>query len=252
MLLKPQMNLLNKHILAALTSEERHVQNALSHEMRTPLAVIMGYADALQEELEGSHKELLQPIIDSAHRLESVIGSLLEYESPVLERSHETTTYSVASTVNKVVNRYRDEARKKSIAVHVEIRGSDWLADSHEHLLDRSVSRLLENALKFTETGEINVAMSSRADSFIISLEDTGIGLKEGGSDLFAAFTQGSTGLTRAYGGLGLGLYLVRRSAEAMGGSISLKNRTENGAVCGAVATLEIARNLPLQTKRAA
>jgi len=246
------MKLVKKNISkasgASVSVKNIDVRNALSHELRTPLAVIQGYADLLKEELEGDKDHLLQPIIESAGRLTSVIDNILEYESAPEDQRSDAMSCSVLDVVQNAVQRLSSSAQEKGIKMQLEIKGSDWKAITHEHHLDKAVIRLLDNAIKFTQAGSVRIVLDSTAVSFSITIEDSGVGIGSSSVDLFAPFAQGSSGLSREFSGLGLGLHLVQRAANMMGGTVSLADRPEGGAR----AQLKIARNLTSEFRKAA
>jgi signal transduction histidine kinase len=211
---------------------------SMSHELRTPLNAIIGYSDLLQEEAEDlDQTELIpdiQKIKSSGQHLLALINNVLDLskiEAGKIELHLER--FNVADMVQDVVTIVQPLAQKNGNVLRVD------LADNLGHMqadltkVRQSLLNLLGNATKFTEKGTITLTVEKQpslveaGDAGFISFKvsDTGIGLTPAQIErLFQAFTQAEVGITRKYGGSGLGLVISRHFCRLMGGDISVSS----------------------------
>ena len=243
-----QMKLVNRHIDSIEAQRRKNLRSLLSHELRTPLAIIDGYAQSLRQELNGEHASLVQPILQYSARLGAVITSILEYESPTTASELEATDCTITSVIQNSVDRLRPVAELNGNRLEFVYGDANWEVHSFTQLIESACMHLIENAIKFTNNGLVSVKVKAVDDTFVVIVEDTGIGIGEGNEDLFAPFVQRSTGLNRQYDGLGLGLHLCAQAAELLRGHVTLENRAEKGAI----ATLVLARSVAMSVKRVA
>ena len=202
----------------------------MSHEVRTPVAAMMGFADLLENEL--SHKlraHLVRRLRANGHAVLSVLGDLLDLarlETNKIELTLERV--SVGEVIDEVVASAELQARAKGVGVRValprETQESLW---TDRFRLRQILVNLLSNAVKFTGAGGIVVSarVESAADGggWVIDVADTGIGIAEDRHQhVFELFEQADPSIARIYGGVGLGLALSRRLAEQLGGSLIL------------------------------
>ncbi len=242
------MKLVNRHIDSIEAQRRKNLRSLLSHELRTPLAIIDGYAQSLRQELNGEHASLVQPILEYSARLGSVITSILEYESPTAASELEATDCTVTSVIGNLTDRLRPVAELHGNHLEFVHGDANWEVYSYKQLIESACMHLIENAIKFTSNGLVTVTLKAVDDTIVVTVEDTGIGIGDGNEDLFAPFVQRSTGLSRKYEELGLGLHLSAQAAELLRGRVTLENRAEKGAI----ATLVLARSVAMSGKRVA
>lgn len=210
-------------------NEERiHV---LSHELRTPLAVISGYAQVLDEELTGEQKQLVHPILENVERLQQVISSIIDWEVEVPTGAAVRSNCCVRSIVDRAIEKQSALAEAKNIPINVHAVDGKVAAYIASSSLESSVNQLLHNALKFSDSGSIEIQIDGNPQQVCIRIKDCGPGISDTSGQLFEPFVQGSRGLNRKHDGLGLGLALVKKETARLGGSISLSNRPSGGAV---------------------
>jgi signal transduction histidine kinase len=217
--------------------------NAISHELRTPLSPILGYAEIL---LSGGMGSLpagaargIQAIADSGKRLLGLIESLLAFirldqGNVALSREPVEMTALAASTVEAF--RARAAERRLTLAVDVPAELPSVLADPQE--LATALSHLMDNATKFTSAGG-TVTVRARAvagpggqPGIEIAVQDTGIGIPpELHGQIFERFYQADSSLTRQYGGVGIGLAVVKQIVEAHGSRIEVESAADKGAI---------------------
>jgi two-component system sensor histidine kinase KdpD len=218
--------------------------NAVSHDLRTPLATIIASADSLRlsdvkwtdEEIE----DFAAAIGQEAHRLNRIVGNLLD-----LSRIEGGTMrpdkgwHDIASLVNDVISRLRPETAGRNILVDVP----DELPPVHLDYIeiDQVLSNLIENAIKYSPEGApVRIGVRARDNRVQVRVDDQGSGIPpQAMSRLFDPFYRGELGAARPKG-VGLGLAVAKGLVEAHDGRIWAKNRPDGGASFGF--------DLPLET----
>lgn len=219
----------------------------LSHELKTPLAIISGYSEMLEEEAGHDLEHLTRPIRNAIGRMQHVVESLIEYEkarisSPGRERtsvpapraagSRIPLDHLIGRTIQKVQRRHAEAA----IHVLVQVTDSVSLPTDVGDALANALNHVLDNAFKFSRSA-VRLTTTERNGRLSIDVRDDGPGLPESSVAVFAPFEQGTRGLSREQSGLGMGLFLAKRSLGHVSGSITLRS---NGKEAGATATLSV------------
>ncbi len=231
-----------EHARAAAEAADRFkstIFTNLSHELRTPLTAILGYADIICEEAEDEMLEHAEIIRDSGHRLLRTLTDVLDLarlDRLALPGADDALSapepLDAVAIVRDAVAQHADRAAAKGIALRL---GADapTIAIVHEpDALGRLAAILIENAVKFTEHGEVRVSLHSAADFFALRVQDTGLGMSEAFlAEAFEPFRQESDGHDRTFEGTGLGLTLARRLAGRMGGEIRVWSRRGEGSL---------------------
>ncbi|MCZ7555179.1 MAG: tetratricopeptide repeat protein [Bacteroidia bacterium] len=203
---------------------------SISHEIRTPLNVIMGYVSvlfaALVERISTGEKEYFEKIDLAVRRLTRTVDQLLSLS--ILESGGyalEPEYLDICALVEQLVDETRSIAEDKKIPVTFRAPDRSVFIRADKYSVSQALRNLLDNAVKFTDEGEITVTISVREPDVIINVADTGIGISESYlRQLYVAFTQENVGYTRPYDGLGLGLTLTKRYVDANNGGITVKS----------------------------
>jgi PAS domain S-box-containing protein len=212
----------------------------MSHELRTPLNGIIGFTELLSNtNLDSLQKEYIQNANSSAHSLLQIINDILDFskiEANKLELEEVET--NILSLLEHVLDIVKYSASKKNIELLLDVDPTVPEILCIDPLrLKQVLINLISNAIKFTDTGEVEISLhfqpNGRSDYgfFTFSFKDTGIGIsEENQKKLFQAFSQADTSITRNFGGTGLGLVITKSLLEKMGSTIQFTSELEKGS----------------------
>jgi CheY-like chemotaxis protein len=213
---------------------------SLNHEIRTPLSGIMGMLDLLLETgLDEDQRDYLNAARLCAESLSELLNSSLEYAA--LEAGQiglEETEFSVKEMLEAALAQQRPKADLKQLRLRLTLdAGLPETLVGDASRLRELLGHLINNAIKFTHAGSVDVrvsmrtTVSQRPDLLIAEVRDTGIGIPSDKLDsIFDSFHPGESGLARAYPGLGLGLALAQKLAKIMGGRILVESQPGVGS----------------------
>jgi signal transduction histidine kinase len=228
-------------LLRSLFEEARAANDAktaflatLSHELRTPLAALTGYGELLEDEVPGplgpAQKEMVGRLRAVAHHLTVLIEEMLtfaalESRTPGAPIEVRRDAVDIAELLQQLAALVEPLARAKGLVVTVGMAGGLPALESDPAKLQQILLNLVSNAIKFTEQGEVRVRARPVPGGIAVDVADTGVGIAEADRPrLFRAFGQLDEPIRRRQGGTGLGLYLSRRLAELLGGSIEFSS----------------------------
>lgn len=208
----------------------------ISHEVRTPLNVILGYSDLLVstggERLSEEEREFLQAIKDSGDRLIHLIDDLLDIS---LIEADKTVLNKVPclgdELVQKAVREIHLAAKKKRLKVdcRLQVEKVEILVDGPRY--QQALGNILQNAVKFTREGGITITTDVKEGWYQVSVKDTGVGIREDFKPyLFTLFRQAEEGYGRSFEGAGLGLSISHRLIKAMDGHIEVESQEGKGS----------------------
>lgn len=205
----------------------------VSHEIKTPLAVIQNNAELLCMEhlTEENRKESIETILQAAKRLANLITNMLKLnklEKQTIKPAPQT--YDLCAQLCECALQFEDIWEKKKIEFEVDIEERTWI-EADEGLLELVWTNLLSNALKFTpEGGMVTLSQKSEENGITVSVADTGCGMDEQTRKrIFEKFYQGDT--SHATEGNGLGLALVKRILQLSDGNIFVESSAGKGTI---------------------
>jgi PAS domain S-box-containing protein len=201
----------------------------LSHELRTPLTAILGWAGLLRSVKldDETAANAIETIERNARSQKQLIDDLLDASRIITGKLRlEARPTPLAPVVEAAVESMRPAARSKGIELNVTLDGGALVVAGDPERLQQIVWNLLSNALKFTpREGRVEVALTREGGGALISVSDTGVGIAPEFLPLvFERFRQADASTTRAYGGLGLGLSIVRHLVGLHGGRVSAES----------------------------
>ena len=205
----------------------------ISHEVRTPLTVIIGFAEILESELEAPIAGRASTIKQYGKQLSRTLQAttqLSELESGTyVVRKQEI---NVVPIVRSVMQSYESDAQCSSVKIVDEVPQQAVYAWADQEALSQVVANVLDNAIKFNKTGgEVHVRVeTTKVGQVRIVVNDTGIGIsQEALPRIFDAFRQESEGTTRTYEGIGVGLTIAKKLVDQMEGAITVKSEKGEG-----------------------
>lgn len=205
----------------------------ISHETRTPLTTILGFAEILEEEVGDSQREFVHLIQQGGKRLLNTLMSIIDLAR--LESSSfrfEPKRFDVAAVILDACLLLKPLALEKGISLEICVPDEPVIAHLDTSAVERTVSNLVTNAIKFTSEGRVTVSLEADDTDVLIHVADTGVGISaEFMPYLFDEFKQESEGLSRVHEGSGLGLPITKRLVELMKGNIMADSEKGHGSV---------------------
>jgi PAS domain S-box-containing protein len=208
----------------------------VSHDVRTPLTAVVGYADLLEEGLFGPLNEgqadAVAQISASADRLLDLLDQVLDLsriEADRLELAPEPV--DLLELLGTIRLEFAARAAAKGIGLVVEAPAALPKIEADPLRLRQIFLNLVGNAVKFTERGGVRIRAHAAAGRVEVAVVDTGVGIsREVLPQVFDEYAQGGPGTTASYGGTGLGLAIARRLVELHGGTIGVESRSGAGS----------------------
>lgn len=225
---------LNK--LAELNQLKSNFISNVSHELRTPLTHIRGYLDLMNEgmlgELNAEQATALDVMLRSEARLEELIEKMIQFS---LEATGQFTLqmkpFSLCEVVNLALRQAKLKATNRTVTLHIDLGTQDYQVRIDHEKIQWVIMELVDNAIKFTPPGgSVSIKIEKKPAVAVLHVADTGIGISpERFSEIFEPYHQLDGSSTRRYGGIGLGLALVKKIIEAHGSAVEVASTPEKG-----------------------
>jgi two-component system phosphate regulon sensor histidine kinase PhoR len=208
--------------------------NIAAHELRTPLAILMGHAELLLSDVEdATTKERLQIIVRNAVRLRGLIDALLDMRH--LQRGEarlQIEAFDLRELIEDALQDFVPTARSKALDISVVIPPDLSTIESDREKTLYALTNLVDNAIRFTpREGKIGIDVVANTEEIEVSVWDTGVGIaKEEFERIFQPFYQIEESLTREHEGLGMGLAIAKGMVERCGGQIWVESTLGKGS----------------------
>jgi signal transduction histidine kinase len=209
--------------------------STVSHDLRSPLTLMRGYATMLEMvgELNGQQQGYVRKMISGVENMSRLVSNLLDLGRIEIGVGLEVEDVSVLDILERVSGALQMQAAQKEIILDVQIaKDIPHAVQADQALLHQAVYNLVENAIKYTpEGGRVTLRTRTLTDGLVFEIVDTGIGVEADDLPrLFEKFYRGKQREARAQHGSGLGLAIVRSIAESHGGRVWVESTTGRGS----------------------
>lgn len=199
----------------------------MSHEFRTPMISIIGYAEILRDELENHElHDIAENVYSGGKRLTNALNAVLDIakiESGELELKIEKLNLRLV--IDEVAANFKESAKNKGLILNCEYEESEYLLNIDKRLVEDIIANLIDNAVKYTDKGEVVIKPFSQDGYTGFHVVDSGIGIPgDRLAQIFEPFRQADEGTSRSYEGVGLGLTITKSFVEHLGGNITVNS----------------------------
>ena len=202
----------------------------VSHELRTPLTAIKGYVETLEEEVDKKGRRYVEVIKRNTERLIAIVQDLLLLSELEEKESLEIEKVNIKEIVENVIRISEHKLKEKKLDFRVNIENDIPPLRADFFKLEQMFVNLIDNAIKYTEKGEISVSAKHDQEKIIIEIKDTGIGIpKEHLNRIFERFYVVDKSRSRKLGGTGLGLSIVKHIVILHKGKIDVESTAGAG-----------------------
>lgn len=210
----------------------------VNHELRTPLNAIIGMGEYLRENAANDElSQVANDLLQSGKRLSKTMTDILELSDiENTSKGQKNAAVNPENLAKTVIADFKELISAKGLSVEIVNYANDQTLTTNEYLIQKILHALIENAIKFTDSGGIKIEMLRELwagqPTFSFRVQDSGIGISsEELKHIFDAFRTGEEQLSRGYEGLGIGLTLARKYTELLHGQISVDSRIGHGSI---------------------
>ncbi len=203
-----------------------------SHHLRTPIAIMEGNLDLIKDSVVNENaKQFVENLSQGIDRLKKLTEELLAISSMEAGQVLTTEEVNLHEIILPIIDVFDQKAKAKGIHLVRQITSqSNLKIRANPNLLTMAFSNLLDNALRFTQEGEVIISVQNARDRATIQVKDTGIGIKEEElNNLFTKFHRGTSSLTSEYQGVGLGLFMSKLIVDKHDGKLTLSSKPNQG-----------------------
>ncbi|MFN4227171.1 MAG: sensor histidine kinase [Candidatus Ratteibacteria bacterium] len=218
---------------------KKEIVSNISHELKTPLTVIKGYLETIYDEVDDKIKKYVEITKNHTERLVRIINDLLKL-SELEEEKIEFEKVDIKELIEKIVDMFEKKIKQKGLTLTLEIDKINRYIYGDYYKIEDLIINLLDNAVRYTDKGEIKIKTEKKDTNLIIRIKDTGIGIPEKSLPrVFERFYVVDKSRSRETGGTGLGLAIVKHIVLLHKGTIDIKSSLGQGT--------EVIVSLPLK-----
>ncbi len=210
----------------------------MSHELRTPFVGIQGFSELLSESLKNpEEREMALQILNSSKRLTETLNKILNVTKLEFDKIElKLVDIDIIELIERLSTLYSKSAAIKNTEINTNILTKPIIVKSDEKLLEEIITNLLNNAVKYTQDGRIDITcrlkLIEKINYLEIVIADTGVGIpKDKQEIIWQEFRQASEGLNRSFEGTGLGLTIIKKYITTLNGNINLESEVGKGTV---------------------
>ena len=206
----------------------------MSHELNTPMSGIIGFSELLLSEMDNkNHREMAKIIHKSGKRLNETLNSILDLSKIESQKLNlNISSIDLVTLLQECKYAFSDSVNKKGLKFTLSFDHEKLFIKSDQNIVHKIFCSIIDNSVKYTNDGEITINLAETAESVIIKVTDTGIGIPEENlHQIFEPFRQGSEGLNRRFEGMGLGLTITKKYVEILGGKLTIQSEFGKGTI---------------------
>jgi signal transduction histidine kinase len=220
-----------------LEEERTFFIGAIAHDLRTPLFSLRGYLDGMEQGIASTPDKMAHYISvckEKAAHLDRLVSDLFAFTRlEYMEQTLQSENFNLSDALDKTVSSMVHRARQKGITLKANLPDAQFLVTGDPHLLERAITNLLDNALRYTpNNGKVIIDLQRQSEKMVIKIRDTGPGFASDDlGHIFEPMFRGDTSRNLSTGGAGLGLTIARRIFRLHGGELFAENSPEGGAL---------------------
>ncbi|MCX6778778.1 MAG: HAMP domain-containing sensor histidine kinase, partial [Candidatus Magasanikbacteria bacterium] len=216
--------------LVTLDKAKSEFLSIVAHQLRTPLTVIGGYISLLREGAYGKTGAKVEEVFSAIDQNNKKLNQLVDEFLDITRLEEQRLQYvarplDIRKVIETVVERLVDIAKTKKVKLVVSLPDEPVMVSGDEEKLNHIFDHLIDNAIKYGESGDVNIKMVVDGEGVLVTIKDKGIGVSESDiSNLFQKFYRTDNAKRVDANGVGLGLFLCKKFVEAHNGHVSVES----------------------------